>query len=94
MKLLPLLFISSILSAQYDFFLEDLNPTSDHYGDNIGTSFFEGKVTLNYFGYFTWGTCTARFGQLNDLYDSFKEQGLPVELIGIGTETYISGLDN
>tara|TARA_A100001011_G_scaffold51158_1_gene49106 strand:- start:192 stop:1178 length:987 start_codon:yes stop_codon:yes gene_type:complete len=28
------------------------------------------------------------------LYDSFKEQGLPVELIGIGTETYISGLDN
>ena len=28
------------------------------------------------------------------MYDSFKEQGLPVELIGIGTETYISGLDN
>ena len=33
-------------------------------------------------------------GSLNDLYDSFKEQGLPVELIGIGTDTYISGLDN
>ena len=28
------------------------------------------------------------------MYDSFKEQGLPVELIGIGTETYISGLNN
>jgi hypothetical protein len=28
------------------------------------------------------------------LYNSFKEQGLPVELIGIGTDTYISGLDN
>ena len=87
MKILSLLFIFSILSAQNDFSLEDLNPTSDYYGDYIGTSFFEGKITLNYFGYFTWGTCTARFGQLNDLYDSFKEQGLPVELIGIGTET-------
>ena len=28
------------------------------------------------------------------MYDIFKEQGLPVELIGIGTETYISGLNN
>jgi len=94
MRLIPLLFIFSILSAQYDFSLEDLNPNSDYYGDNVGTSFFEGKITINYFGYFTWGTCNARFGQLNDLYNSFKEQGLPVELIGIGTDTYISGLDN
>ena len=28
------------------------------------------------------------------MYNSFKEQGLPVELIGIGTDTYISGLNN
>ena len=94
MKKLIYLFICSIAVGQNDYSLEDINPTSDYYGENVGTSFFEGKVTLNYFGYFTWGTCTARFGQLNDLYDSFKEQGLPVELIGIGTETYISGLDN
>ena len=94
MKKLIILFTCSFLIGQNDYSLEDINPTSDYYGENVGTSFFEGKVTLNYFGYFTWGTCTARFGQLNDLYDSFKEQGLPVELIGIGTETYISGLDN
>ena len=94
MKKLIYLFVCSIVVGQNDYSLEDINPTSDYYGENVGTSFFEGKVTLNYFGYFTWGTCTARFGQLNDLYDSFKEQGLPVELIGIGTETYISGLDN
>tara|TARA_B100000886_G_scaffold311442_1_gene246775 strand:- start:302 stop:463 length:162 start_codon:yes stop_codon:yes gene_type:complete len=53
MKLLSFLFIFSILSAQYDFSLEDLNPNSDYYGTNVGTSLFEGKVTLNYFGYFT-----------------------------------------
>tara|TARA_B100000941_G_C28296636_1_gene444332 strand:+ start:400 stop:615 length:216 start_codon:yes stop_codon:yes gene_type:complete len=53
MKYLSILFIFSILSAQYDFSLEDLNPNSDYYGNNVGTSFFEGKITLNYFGYFT-----------------------------------------
>ena len=46
MKILSLLFIFSILSAQYDFSLEDLNPNSDYYGNNVGTSFFEGKITL------------------------------------------------
>ena len=90
MKKLIILFICSIAIGQNDYSLEDINPTSDHYGGNVGTSFFEGKITINYFGYFSWGTCTARFGQLNDLYDSYKEQGLPVELIGIGKDTHIS----
>jgi len=53
MRILIFFIFSTIILSQNDFSLEDLNPTSDHYGDNIGTSFFEGKVTLNYFGYFT-----------------------------------------
>ena len=53
MKFWIFFIFSTIILSQNDFSLEDLNPTSDHYGDNIGTSFFEGKVTLNYFGYFT-----------------------------------------
>ena len=53
MKFLIFFTFSTLILSQNDFSLEDLNPTSDHYGDNIGTSFFEGKVTLNYFGYFT-----------------------------------------
>ena len=53
MKSVSFFIFGSLLLAQSDFFLEDLNPTSDYYGDSIGTSFFEGKVTLNYFGYFT-----------------------------------------
>ena len=53
MRFLIFFIFSTIILSQNDFSLEDLNPTSDHYGDNIGTSFFEGKVTLNYFGYFT-----------------------------------------
>ena len=53
MRFVLFLCVFSILSAQNDFSLEDLNPTSDYYGNNVGTSFFEGKITLNYFGYFT-----------------------------------------
>ena len=53
MKNIMFFIFGSILIAQNDFSLEDLNPTSDYYGDNIGTSFFEGKVTLNYFVYFS-----------------------------------------
>ena len=94
MKKLIILFTCSVLVGQNDYSLEDINPTSDYYGNNVGTSFFEGKITINYFGYFSWGTCTARFGQLNDLYDSYKEQGLPVELIGIGKDTHISYSSN
>ena len=94
MKIIYTLLISSFIYGQSDYSLEDINPSSDHYGDNVGTSFFEGKITLHYFGYFYWGTCATRFGQLNDLYDSFKEQGLPVELIGIGKDTHLSSLSN
>ena len=46
------LFLSYALT-QYDYALENLNSTSDSYGDNVGTSFYNGHVTLHYFGHFT-----------------------------------------
>ena len=33
-----------------DFSLEDLNPASSYYGQNIGPSFFNGQVSAYYFG--------------------------------------------
>ena len=36
-------------TCQLNFLLEDLNPSSETYGINIGPQFFEGKVTLYYF---------------------------------------------
>ena len=53
MKKLIIIFVCSIIVGQNDYSLEDINPTSDHYGSNVGTSFFEGKITINYFGYFS-----------------------------------------
>jgi len=51
-KFLIALFIS-VLMGQYDYSLEDINPSSVYYGNNVGTSFFEGNPTLHYFGHFS-----------------------------------------
>ena len=51
-KFLIALFIS-VLMGQYDYSLEDINPSSEYYGNNVGTSFFEGNPTLHYFGHFS-----------------------------------------
>jgi len=33
-----------------DFILEDINPESEYFGQNIGPSFFDGQVSVYYFG--------------------------------------------
>ena len=53
MKYVAILFVCSMVFGQNDYSLEDINPSSDYYGVNVGTSFFEGKITINYFGYFS-----------------------------------------
>ena len=45
--------VSSILSESPpnpDFILEDINPASEFFGQNIGPSFFDGQVSVYYFG--------------------------------------------
>ena len=42
----------SLVFGQYDYSLEDLNPSSEYYQQDVGTSFFEGEVTLHYFGHY------------------------------------------
>ena len=48
-----LAFSLTLIFGQYDYNLEDINSSSDYYGQNIGTSYFSGKVTLHYFGHFS-----------------------------------------
>ena len=43
----------SVIVAQYDYSLEDLNSSSPSYGESIGASYFQNHVTLHYFGHFT-----------------------------------------
>ena len=70
-----LFFSLTFLFGQYDYSLEDLNPSSDYFQESIGTSFFPNQITLHYFGSYNWGTCTARFGQLYDLYQDLINDG-------------------
>ena len=85
----------SLVFGQYDYSLEDLNSTSNYFGDNVGTSYFPDNVTLHYFGHYNWGTCTARFGQLNDLYEDLISDGYDqVKLIGVGKSQYMNWLGN
>lgn len=90
---LPIICIS-FLKGQYDYSLEDLNSSSSTYGQNIGATFFQDHVTLHYFGHFTWGTCTSRFGQLNTLYENLKDQNYNIELIGIAKSSQSSASGN
>ena len=53
MNKLSILLIISAAMGQYDYSLEDPNPSSEYYGNNVGTTFFGGKITMHYFGHFT-----------------------------------------
>ena len=93
-KFVNILFLCSILFSQDPYSLEDVNPNSITYGQNVGSSFFSGKVVLHYFGAFTWGTCTTRFGELNEINDDLKSNGYQVELIGVSKSSWQNGLVN
>ena len=93
-KFVNILFLCSILFSQDPYSLEDVNPNSITYGQNVGSSFFSEKVILHYFGAFTWGTCTTRFGELNEINDDLKNSGHQVELIGVSKSSWQAGLVN
>ena len=58
--------------------------------------FFPNQVTLHYFGSYNWTTCTARFGQLNDLYQDLINDGYydEVKLVGIGKSQFGNYVNN
>ena len=74
-------------TCQLNFSLEDLNPSSETFGMNIGPQFFNEKVTLYYFPYSeTWGTCQNRFGSLNSLYFEYGGSNSNLRIIGVGKD--------
>ena len=46
-----LLLLTIGLSQDYDYYLEDLNSSSSIYGEIISPGYFQGQVTLHYFGH-------------------------------------------
>ena len=79
----------------YDYSLTDVNASSATYGENIGPSHFENHVTLHYFGHQDWGTCSARVGNLDDLYQDLLNNGINnVQIIAIGMSEFSSNNGN
>lgn len=93
------IFFSLIIAfsfGQYNFSLEYLNPSSEFYGESLGPSEFPNEVRIVYFGYFYWGICTDRFGELNDFYDELVSEGFgdKFKLFGVGKSNHLSSLGN
>tara|TARA_S200000501_G_scaffold93489_1_gene86835 strand:- start:38783 stop:38950 length:168 start_codon:yes stop_codon:yes gene_type:complete len=53
LKFILFFYVFALMFGQYDYSLVDINPSSESFGDTVGTSFFENKVTIHYFGAFT-----------------------------------------
>lgn len=96
MKHLLFLLILSFSFSQSNFNLEDLNENSDYFGQIVGPAEFSNQVSIVYFGYFYWGTCTSRFGELNDFYQELLSagNGEKVKLFGVGKDSHINQLSN
>lgn len=51
-KFYLLLFLTTFLFSQdYDYSYQDINPNSNLNGTFIGPSYFNDKITINYFGW-------------------------------------------
>ncbi len=83
-KYILLLLISLFFSQEYDYSYQDVNPNSDLNGTFIGPSYFENKITINYFGWENWGGWRQIFTQLCNLNDSEAWDTDKAVLIGIG----------
>ena len=49
--ILSILLLSICYSQTYDYSLEDINTSSATYGETISPGYFQGQVTLHYFGH-------------------------------------------
>ena len=84
-----------LIYGQSDFSLEDINPSSETYGEYVGPSYFSNDVLILGFFHENWGSCRARFGLLNDLYlDLISENIADVKIIGVGKDQFSSSLDD
>ena len=94
-RIILLLTITTFSFAQYEYSLEDINSTSDTYGINITPSSYIGQVTLHYFGHQNWTTCSARVGNLDDLFQDLLDEGIDnVKIFAIGKSQYNNSNSN
>lgn len=82
-------------SVPPDFTLEDVNPNSATYEQQVGPADFEGEVSAWYFGWATCPLCQSHVDALDVLAtdERLAEAAVPVSLLGINEIGYESGND-
>ena len=93
LKLALILF--SFLFSDYDYSLQDYNPTSPTYENNVWDPEYSDHITMHYFSTQGWAGWTATFGQLSNFQDELRnEEGYEnVVIIAVG-QTNISTFNN
>ena len=81
--------------CNYNYSLEDYNPTSPTYESNVWEPEYLNYITMHYFGTQNWGGWTATFGQLSDFQDELRnDDGYEnIVIIGVG-QTIMEGANN
>ena len=86
------IFILSLLNllCALDYTLEDVNDTSPTFGEMVGPSYLQATgqpISINYFGWETWGAWRPLFAQLCDLSNTGAWDTDKAILIGVGIAT-------
>ena len=95
MKIKLILLLTSLVFCNYNYSLEDYNPTSPTYESNVWEPEYLNYITMHYFGTQNWGGWTATFGQLSDFQDELRnDDGYEnIIIIGVG-QTIMEGANN
>ena len=95
MKIKLILLLTSFVFCNYNYSLEDYNPTSPTYESNVWEPEYLNYITMHYFGTQNWGGWTATFGQLSDFQDELRnDDGYEnIIIIGVG-QTIMEGANN
>ena len=84
-KVLFFLILGNFIFSQYEYSKEDMNSTSDSYGEMVWQPAYVDYITLHYFTTQGWAGWTSIFGQLSDFQDELHEEGYEkVVIIGVG----------
>ena len=94
-KIYILVLTINSLFSQYEYSLQDFNPSSESYGMNVWDPEYSDYITLHFFSSQGWAGWTSTFGQLSNFQDELRnDNGYEnVVIISIG-ETNISAFNN
>ena len=71
-KILLIFSFISYIFCNYQYSLEDYNPTSSTYGNNVWEPEYLDYITMHYFATQGWAGWTATFGQLSNFQDELR----------------------